>query len=141
MIYVDTSFLVSCYVEDVHSPEAGRRLSAHNRLPVTVLNRTEFHHSIYAYAFRSLVTPGEAALIIEQFEMDRKSGVWLHTPMPETVWSRSLDLARNFAPRTGIRTLDSLHVACALELRAEKFWSFDDRQLKLAGICGLQTGA
>jgi hypothetical protein len=31
----------------------------------------------------------------------------------------------------GVRTLDSLqHVACALELKAERFWTFDDRQLK-----------
>ena len=44
-----------------------------------------------------------------------------------------------YGPTLGIRTLDSLHVACALELRADRFWTFDDRQGRLAEIVGLNT--
>jgi predicted nucleic acid-binding protein len=40
-----------------------------------------------------------------------------------------------------VRTLDSLHVACALELKAERFWTFDDRQVRLAEAVGLDTTA
>jgi predicted nucleic acid-binding protein len=40
-----------------------------------------------------------------------------------------------------VRTLDSLHVACALELKAERFWTFDDRQARLAEVVGLDTSA
>jgi hypothetical protein len=32
-------------------------------------------------------------------------------------------------------------VACALELRAERFWTFDERQAKLAEAVGLDTSA
>jgi len=39
----------------------------------------------------------------------------------------------------GTRTLDTLHVACALELKAERFWTFDQRQAKLAKAAGLKT--
>jgi predicted nucleic acid-binding protein len=35
--------------------------------------------------------------------------------------------------------MDSLHVACALEVKAERFWTFDARQLKLAKAVGLDT--
>jgi predicted nucleic acid-binding protein len=41
----------------------------------------------------------------------------------------------------GVRTLDSLHVACALELKVQKFWTFDDRQARLAQAIGLDTSA
>jgi predicted nucleic acid-binding protein len=41
--------------------------------------------------------------------------------------------------RLGNRTLDTLHVASALELKAERFWTFDDRQAKLARAAGLRT--
>ncbi len=34
-------------------------------------------------------------------------------------------------------TLDTLHVASALELGAERFWTFDEQQAKLAKAAGL----
>ena len=40
---------------------------------------------------------------------------------------------------SAFRTLDTLHVASALELKAEHFWTFDDRQAKLALAVGLKT--
>ncbi len=46
---------------------------------------------------------------------------------------------RRYGPKLGVRTLDSLHVACALELKAERFWTFDERQAKLARVEGLKT--
>jgi predicted nucleic acid-binding protein len=58
--------------------------------------------------------------------------------MPEGVFEVCADLARRYAPRLGVRTLDSLHVACALQLKAERFWTFDERQAKLAKITGLK---
>jgi len=38
-----------------------------------------------------------------------------------------------------MRTLDTLHVACARELNAEEFWTFDERQAKLANAQGMKT--
>ncbi|MGA2250711.1 hypothetical protein [Terracidiphilus sp.] len=45
----------------------------------------------------------------------------------------------NIGPTLGVRTLDSLHVACALELGARSFWTFDERQERLAIAAGLNT--
>lgn len=58
--------------------------------------------------------------------------------MPDHVYDRCADLARKYGPRLGTRTLDSLHIACALELKAERFWTFDERQAKLAKAAGLK---
>jgi predicted nucleic acid-binding protein len=57
------------------------------------------------------------------------------------MWNASIDLARRYGPTLGVRTLDSLHVACALELRAKRFWTFDERQARLAEAAGLDTSA
>jgi predicted nucleic acid-binding protein len=48
------------------------------------------------------------------------------------------DLARRYAPNLGMRVLDTLHVASALELKAERFWTFDERQAKLAKAQGMK---
>ena len=64
--------------------------------------------------------------------------MWISTPIPERAFELCADLARRYGPKLGIRTLDSLHVACALELKAERFWTFDERQAKLAKARGLK---
>jgi len=65
------------------------------------------------------------------FEQDCANGIWTQIGLPERTGT-SIDIARKHGPTLGVRTLDSLHVACALELRAQKFWTFDDRQARLA---------
>ena len=46
------------------------------------------------------------------------------------------DLSRQ-TPRTGCRTMDILHIACALQIGAECLISYHDRQRALAVIAGL----
>jgi len=58
--------------------------------------------------------------------------------MPENAFNLCADLGHRYRPKLGVRTLDSLHVACALELKAERFWTFDERQAKLAKAQGLK---
>jgi predicted nucleic acid-binding protein len=67
------------------------------------------------------------------------AGRWILLPMPEDAFELCADLGRRYGPRLGMRTLDTLHVACALELNAKQFWTFDERQAKLAKAQGLRT--
>jgi predicted nucleic acid-binding protein len=59
--------------------------------------------------------------------------------LPELAFDRCAELARRYGPKLNMRTLDSLHVACALELKADRFWTFDERQAKLAKAAGLKA--
>jgi predicted nucleic acid-binding protein len=81
----------------------------------------------------------DAQRITRAFEGDLKHGLWLACDMPEHAFELCAELGRRHGPKLGIRTLDSLHVACALELKAERFWTFDERQAKLAKAEGLKT--
>jgi hypothetical protein len=67
----------------------------------------------------------------------RLAGLWLETAVPDNAFELCADLGRRYGPKLGVRTLDSLHVACALELRTQRFLTFDDRQRKLAKAAGL----
>ncbi len=77
----------------------------------------------------------------QSFESDCAASVWELLAFPNLAWETCADLARQYAPTLGVRTLDSLHVACALELKAERFWTFDERQARLAEAVGLDTSA
>ncbi|MDR3772674.1 MAG: type II toxin-antitoxin system VapC family toxin [Terracidiphilus sp.] len=139
--YVDSSFLVSRYIADCHSLKVDQRLSAKPSIWITPFNRSEIANAIYRQAFLNQLALPEAQVAWNDFEEDCQLGVWIGIKFPERAWETSIALARRFSGSLGVRTLDSLHVACALELSAEKFWTFDDRQAKLAEAVGLDTSA
>ncbi|MGD0479770.1 MAG: type II toxin-antitoxin system VapC family toxin [Terracidiphilus sp.] len=138
-VYTDTSFLTAVYLRDVHSREAYSRMAAHPNLPISPFGRAEFANAIYRQVFLRRVAEIDARRAWENFELDCRSGLLQTVAFPETAWNVIVDLARRFVPTLGVRTLDALHVACALELRADKFWTFDERQEKLAEAVGLDT--
>jgi predicted nucleic acid-binding protein len=140
-IYVDSSFLVSNYIQDVHSAEATRRMGQHPSVWITQLTGSEMANALFRYVFRGNFSLAEVHKYWGEFESDCAMGVWSQTDLPAEIWGISIGLARNFGPTLGVRTLDSLHVACALELHAKKFWTFDERQAKLAEAVGLDTSA
>jgi len=141
IVYADTSFQVAAYIVDVHSPAVVGRMAKKPQVCLTPFNRSEVANAIYRQAFIGRLSEAEAHRAWRTFEGDCSAGVWQHAGFPSSAWETCIDLARRFAPTLGVRTLDSLHVACALELNADKFWTFDDRQSKLAEAVGLDTKA
>ncbi|MGA3373165.1 MAG: type II toxin-antitoxin system VapC family toxin [Terracidiphilus sp.] len=140
-VYADSSFVAPIYVIDVHATEARRRMGLRPIVWLTPFNRAEFAHALYQQVFRGRFSAAEARQAWNNFQRDCRSGVWIPAGLPEGLWETSILLAEMHGPTLGVRTLDSLHVACALELRAERFWTFDDRQARLAEAVGLDTSA
>jgi predicted nucleic acid-binding protein len=108
------------------------------RLWFTPLHKTEWVHAIEQHVFRGQMSVTTANKVYSEFERDNRSGLWEEIPLPEAVYERATELARRYIARTGTRTLDTLHVAAALELKAERFLTFDNRQTKLAKAVGLK---
>lgn len=138
-IYADTSFFVSLYLPDRYSEEAERRMASKPRLWFAPLHRAEWMHAIAQHVFRKEISASEARQAQAELQSDLGSGLWLRIDLPESVWDTCAELARRHGSRLGMRTLDSLHVAAAVELGANAFWTFDERQAKLAATVGLQT--
>ena len=137
--YCDTSLYVSPYVQDRHSAEADKLLRSADQVFVTPLHLAEWTHAIEQHVFRGVMGQSEAERLTREFETDRVSGFWFEVAIPENAFERCRDLARRHGHQFGMRTLDSLHVACALELKADRFWTFDERQAKLAKAQGLKS--
>jgi predicted nucleic acid-binding protein len=138
-IYADTSFFVSVYVKDHHSATADKLLNSDPRVWFTPLHFAEWSHAVSQQVFRGHMSPQEVDQVHRQLETDRAAGFWVAAAMPENAFELCAELGRRHGPKLGVRALDSLHVACALELKAERFWTFDERQAKLAKAEGLKT--
>jgi len=137
-VYVDTSFLVSLYLTDRHSPDARQRVQSAAGTWFTPLHHAEWAHALGQHIFRKVLATSEVQKMNGQLQTDAAAGLWLEVALPERAFDLCADLARRYGPKLGVRTLDSLHVACALELKAEQFWTFDERQEKLAKAEGLK---
>jgi predicted nucleic acid-binding protein len=138
-IYADSSFFVSLYIPDEHSPAASRLMRQHARIWLTPVHRAEWAHAVARRLFQGQISNSEAQTLYNSFERDRKAHSWIEVGLPELAFERCIELARQYATRVAMATLDTLHVASALELSAERFWTFDERQAKLAKAVGLKT--
>jgi predicted nucleic acid-binding protein len=138
-VYADTSFFVSLYLTDRHSPEAERKLASGPRLWLTPLHVAEWTHAIEQHVFRKVISRREADRLEQRFQQHLDRKVWVEVALPENALGRCIQLARRHGAKLGLRTLDTLHVATALELKAERFWTFDERQMKLAAAEALET--
>jgi predicted nucleic acid-binding protein len=127
------------YLTDVHSAEARRRIQGAPPLILTPLHRAEWAHALGQHQFRRTVTAEAANRAHAQFISDEAANLWREAPLAENAFELCTELARRYGAKLGMRTLDTLHVACALELKAERFWTFDERQAKLAKATGLKT--
>jgi len=139
--YVDSSFLVSSYITDQHSMRVDRCMASSPSVWFTEFNRAELASAISQQVFLKRLTPADAARVWSDFQRDCADGVWTRVEFPYRSWETCIDLARRHGPALGVRTLHSLHVACALELQAQKFWTFDERQARLAEAVGLDTSS
>ena len=140
MLYVDTSIIVRLYVKEEYSLDASNRIIENNEaIPLTGFHDLEFTNAINLKLFRKEITENEADYIISKFHEHESKGVYYR---PQLSWAETfrhaVDLSGNHTGNTGPRSLDILHVASALSIEADRFFTIDTRQSKLAYLAGLK---
>jgi len=128
------------YAPDAHTAAAVARVqSAPEALPVTWLHHLELRNALRLRVFRREIRGVQKDAALNLFLADLAAAV-LRGASPELAdVSREAErLSAEFAERMAVRSLDILHVAGALVLGAEEFWTFDHRQAALAQACGLR---
>jgi predicted nucleic acid-binding protein len=109
-------------------------------LAVTHHGRTEIINAICRAVFLGHLTEDAASEALGDLASDFAEG---RLQQAEILWraalNRAAELGQRHTPKLGTRSLDVLHVACALELNSRYFLTFDQRQRMLASAVGLKT--
>ena len=139
MIYADTSALVSLYMLDANTPRAIPLIrSLTQPLVYSALHRLEIRNAFSLAVFRGHQTSAQADAAWQNLEVDLRARVLVPIAIR---WHAALRHAASIAtsetPTLGGRSFDILHVACAEQLHATEFLTFDGRQHKLATRVGL----
>jgi predicted nucleic acid-binding protein len=139
-IYADASFLISLYSPDANSAIAAQTMRASDgEHYVTVFGELEVVNALHLRVYRKELSASQVHSSLGEFDKDVRDGILLLRPLPERVLERASQLARQTTARLGTRTADLLHVAAALELAADKLYSFDQQQRRLARAVGLKV--
>jgi len=137
--YADTGFLASLYLSDVNSPAATALIRSSPVFVLSPLIEAEFANAIQLAVFRKQVTPTESRSIHDAFSHHQRSGLFRPTPFVAEMWDKASEISRMHTAALGTRTLDVLHVASALLLKPDVFFTFDKRQAKLARAVRLKV--
>ena len=149
--YCDTNFLLRLFADLPASDQVELRLAgrdpAGGAVPIVWLHRLELPNALQQMVLLARsggavqITPENALLGLARFEDEVAAGRrFVATPvaMGDLV-SRARELSLRHTARHGFRAYDVAHVACALLLGCDAFWSFDTRASKLAKLEGLKT--
>lgn len=129
---------MSLYLPDVHSAEAAAHIENDgNNIVVSSLCALEVVNAIHLRGFRNERTPVQVSESIAAFKSDLKEGIFLSVPVPPLAWDTALNLSGFHTPMLGTRSIDILHIATALAIKAAAFVTFDRNQARLAIATGL----
>lgn len=143
MIYADTSFLFSLYAWDANSAIAAEAYLKDQRRPLlfTPWQQFELKNVVrlilgrLQHAGQSM--PFQSGNVFKTIRQDLDCGRLKHA---EPDWRDTMRLAEqlsnNYTSKTGAASVDVWHVAAAVLLEADVFWTFDSRQQELASLCG-----
>jgi predicted nucleic acid-binding protein len=105
----------------------------------TDLGELEITNGVALRLFRKELRPFEAKGVLDLFRKDIESGVVRIIPLPTSAYQQAAQIAARHTPALGARTLDVLQVVSALVLKADTFFTFDQKQAKLASALGLRV--
>ena len=99
---------------------------------LSTLCELEAVNALQLRVFRKEISPAQARSSSSAFEKDLREGIFQLQPLTEQAFEKARQLSRENTAKLGTRTADLLHVAAALDLRADRLYTFDQQQRKLA---------
>jgi predicted nucleic acid-binding protein len=140
-VCADTGFIAKLYLKEANSPLAlGLLASLPPPISLTAWHILELSNAIQRAVFVGGITPSQAFQMLASFESDLKTGVFLLVKVDhEELLESARLLTLKHTPVIGTRSLDLLHVACAIQMGVSRFVSFDQRQRNAARLEGLDV--
>ena len=143
MIYADASFIVALFARGDDHWEAAWRWWKTNHTQTLVVSRLtifEAENTIRALATGGKCRPAESLAAVEGIRRAIVEGLLVRRSVPEhRLFPAGTRLSLHHTTQSAFGALDILHVATALELKADVLVSFDTRQRELAQAEGLKA--
>lgn len=137
MIYLDTSYIIKCYIHEAGTPAVLRLVQMQPGRTSCLHGRAEFWSAVHRHVREGNLPRADASKVWRLFESDERSNLWRWLPLEQSIVERSCDVIEKLPPSVFLRSSDSLHLACAAENGFSEIYSNDKHLLSAAQYFGL----
>jgi len=138
ILYFDSCYVVRLYLEDEGFHSVRERVASCQAVACAWHGQAEVATALYR-AFRERRMNRLAfQAALEQFRLDRESGLFVWLPLTDSVQRRLEEVLRGMTDDTFIRAADALHLACAAENGFGVVYSNDRHLLRAAPRFGVE---
>ena len=137
MIYLDSTYIVKCYVQERGTPEVLRLVQTHPGRASCGHGRLEFWTAIHRQVREGNLTRADAEQVYRQFRLDEDAGLWVFFPVTTDLIRQGCATIDGLPDSVVIRSADALHLACAREQGFTEIYSNDRHLLAAAPHFGL----
>jgi len=137
MIYLDTSYIVKCYVAEPGSDRILAWLEGRRGLVCSWYGRLEFCSALHRHFQAGRLTAGQVRRIVRHLETDEDDGLWTWLAVTPALVNQASAVVAGLDRATCLRAGDALHLATAAEAGCEDVYSHDRHLLDAAALFGV----
>jgi len=131
MIYLDTCYILKCYLTEPGSTEVRALTQSADGLASCALARVEFAAAVHRHRREGKLSYPDARSVFDSFEADEQFGFWHWYGLTESLMHDVCESYRSLASSVFVRANDAVHLTCARRQGFQDIYS-NDRHLLAA---------
>lgn len=138
MIYLDTSYIVKCYVREPGTEAILAWLEGQDGLSCAWHGRIEFFAAVQRHVREKRLHATDAQRVLRHLKSDERRNVWNWIPLSPELMRQTCLQIEHLEPDVHLRSADALHLACAAANGFQTVYSHDRHLLAAAPHFGLE---
>ncbi len=138
MIYLDTCYILKCYLTESGSREVRALTQSADGLASCALARVEFAAALHRHQREGKLSAADAETVFGSFEVDEKAGFWHWYGLTQALLDDVFAAYQSLASSVYLRSNDAIHLACARQQGFQDVYSNDRRLLAAAPAFSLK---
>lgn len=137
MIYLDTCYILKCYLTEPGSGEVRALTQSADGLASCALARVEFAAAVHRHRREGKLSDEDARSVIDSFESDAKAGLWRWFGLTLALLDEVRASYHSLPASVFVRANDAIHLACARQQGFREIYSSDRHLLAAASTFSL----
>jgi predicted nucleic acid-binding protein len=138
MIYLDTSYIVKCYLCESGTDAILNWLQGKSGLYCCLHGRLELFAAFKRHVREGRLTEKNAMNSLRLLEKDERAGIWQWIPISEQLIQEACARMASLRSNCLVRAADALHLTCAAENGFTAIYSHDRHLLAAAEYFGVK---